>query len=164
MRLRDNPVIEVTRKLACTPEQAWALVTDISLPTRTDGELQRVEWLDGAERVALGARFRGYNRNDQLGEWATDAEVIEVEEGRRWVWSVGPEGGGEAWTSWGFEVDPSRDGALVRQWGRVGDGASPFRAFVAAHPEREARIIEYRLDLWRTAMEANLAALADGLD
>ncbi|CAM3834506.1 SRPBCC family protein [Tsukamurella strandjordii] len=163
MRLRDNPIIEVTRKLTCSPEQAWALVTDIALPTRADGELQRAEWLDGATGVALGARFRGHNANGELGEWTTESEVIDVEDGRRWVWSVGPEGGGEPWATWGFEVDPARDGAVVRQWARIGDGTSPFAAFVAAQPEKEARIIDFRLGIWRAGMEANLAALAESV-
>lgn len=48
MRLRDTPTVEVTGTLPCSPEQAWALVTDIELPTGAEGELQRVEWLDGA--------------------------------------------------------------------------------------------------------------------
>ncbi len=159
MRLRDNPIIEVTRKLPCTPQRAWELVTDIALPTAAEGELQRVEWLDGADAVAEGARFRGYNRSDELGEWHTDAVITEVEPGRRWVWSVCV-GEGAPWATWGFEVDPAREGALVRQWARVGDGASPFAAFVAAQPEKEARIIDYRLGVWRAGMEANLDELA----
>ncbi|WP_019201769.1 SRPBCC family protein [Tsukamurella sp. 1534] len=159
MRLRDNPIIEVTRAVACTPERAWELVTDIELPTRVAGELQRVEWLDGATGVAVGARFRGHNRNEELGDWTTDSVVTDVEDGRRWVWSVGPEGE-EPWATWGFEVDPARGGALVRQWARVGDGRSPFAGFVAANPGKEARIIDFRLGVWRTGMEANLDAIA----
>lgn len=159
MRLRDNPIIEVSRRIACTPERAWELVTDIGLPTAAAGELQRVEWLDGAAGVEVGARFRGYNRSDDLGEWHTDCVVVDVEDGRRWVWAVGPNGE-EPWATWGFEVDPTRDGALVRQWARIGDGASPFAGFVAAQPDKEARIIDFRLGVWRAAMEANLDELA----
>lgn len=159
MRLRDNPIIEVSRVLPCTPERAWELVTDIELPTTVEGELQSVEWLDGATAVAEGARFRGHNRNRDIGEWTTVATVTEVDEGRRWVWSVGITD--EAFTSWGFEVSPARDGGTtVRQWGRIGNGDSPFSAFIAKHPEREAEIIDYRLGVWRTAMEANLDELA----
>lgn len=159
MRLRDNPIIEVSRKLPCSPDEAWRLVTDIALPTAVEGELQRVEWLDGADAVAEGARFRGYNSNAELGEWHTESVITEVEEGRRWVWSVGP-ADGEPWATWGFEVEPAREGALVRQWARVGDGSSPFAAFVAAQPDREARIIDFRLGVWRAGIEANLDELA----
>jgi len=159
MRLRDNPTVEVSRKVACSPERAWELVTDITLPTRVDGELQRVEWLDGASEVAPGARFRGYNENAELGQWQTDATIVDVEDGRRWVWSVGP-ADAEPWAYWGFEVDPARDGSIVRQWAKIGDGDSPFAGFVAAAPDKEARIIEGRLAVWRAGMESNL----DGIE
>ncbi|GAA4744342.1 SRPBCC family protein [Gordonia alkaliphila] len=163
MRLRDNPIIEVSRKLDCTPEQAWALVTDIALPTRADGELVGVEWLDDADAVAVGARFAGHNRNEVLGEWTTTSVVTEVEDGRRWVWSVGTDDA-EPWALWGFEVDPAREGVVVRQWGRFGPGDSPLRGMIAAQPEKEARIIAGRMAVWQAGMEANLAALAAALD
>ncbi|MFT3661181.1 MAG: SRPBCC family protein [Gordonia sp. (in: high G+C Gram-positive bacteria)] len=158
MRLRDNPTVEVTRPLDCSPERAWELVTDIELPVRAAGELQGIEWLDGATAVAVGARFRGRNSNDALGEWHTVSTVIEVEEGRRWVWAVGPDDD-EPWAYWAFEVEPARDGCLVRQWARIGDGRSPLAGFVERMPEKEGRIVQQRLEVWRRGMAANLAAL-----
>lgn len=157
MRLRDTPTVEVTARLACSPERAWALVTDIELPTRTDGELQRVEWLDGATGVAVGARFRGYNANSQMGEWHTEPEVVEVEDGRRWVWCVGSAAAPLA--VWGFEVDADGDGSVVRQWAKVGTGRSPLSDFIDRHPDKEAAILEHRMSVWRDGMSANLAVL-----
>ncbi|MEZ5210315.1 MULTISPECIES: SRPBCC family protein [unclassified Gordonia (in: high G+C Gram-positive bacteria)] len=159
MRLRDNPTVEVTRRLPCPPERAWELVTDIELPVRAAGELQEVQWLDGASSVAVGARFGGRNANDDLGEWHTVSTVTEVDPGRRWVWSVGPEAA-EPWAYWGFEVEPARDGSLVRQWAKIGDGESPLAGFVARMPEKEGRIVEQRLGVWRHGMESNLDHLA----
>ncbi|MFE3289931.1 SRPBCC family protein [Rhodococcus sp. NPDC059234] len=157
MRLRDTPTVEVTERLACSPEHAWALITDIELPTRADGELQRAEWLDGATGVAVGARFRGYNADPQIGEWYTEPEIIEVEDGRRWVWRVGPP---QAPLSiWGFEVDPDGDGAVVRQWAKVGTGRSPLADFIDQHPDKEGKILARRMAVWRAGMEANLAVL-----
>ncbi|QCQ90539.1 SRPBCC family protein [Rhodococcus sp. SGAir0479] len=158
MRLRDNPTVEVSEHLACSPEQAWALVTDIELPTRTDGELQRVEWLDGVTEVAVGARFRGYNASTQMGQWHTEPEIIEVEQGRRWVWCVGSVDDPVA--VWGFEVDPDGDGAVVRQWAKAGTGRSPLAEFVELHPDKEGAIVAHRLAVWRDGMAANLAMLA----
>ncbi|TCN50094.1 polyketide cyclase/dehydrase/lipid transport protein [Rhodococcus sp. SMB37] len=157
MRLRDTPTVEVTGTLPCSPEQAWALVTDIELPTGAEGELQRVEWLDGADGVAVGAKFRGYNHSPQMGEWHTEPEVTEVEDGRRWVWRVGPAEAPIAF--WGFEVDPAADGAVVRQWAKVGTGSSPFSDFIEQHPDREGEIVTYRLGVWRDAMAANVERL-----
>ncbi|GAB2661387.1 SRPBCC family protein [Prescottella soli] len=158
MRLRDTPTVEVVERLSCSPEQAWALVTDIELPTRADGELQRVEWLDGATGVALGARFRGYNANPQMGEWQTESEVVEVEAGRRWVWCVGSVEAPLA--VWGFEVESDGDGSIVRQWAKVGTGRSPLSDFIDKHPDKEGAIVARRLSVWRDGMAANLAMLA----
>ncbi|MDV2474800.1 SRPBCC family protein [Rhodococcus zopfii] len=162
MRLRDTPTVEVTRRLSCGPERAWELVTDIELPTRTDGELQRVEWLDSPSGVAVGARFRGYNANEQMGEWHTESEIVEVEDGRRWVWRVGPVDAPIA--SWGFEVDSDRDGTVVRQWAKMHPGQSPLAAFIAQHPDKEGAIIAHRLSVWEKGMTANLAALDELAD
>lgn len=158
MRLRDQPIIEVSRDLPCSPERAWALVTDITLPTRAEGELQRAEWLDGATGVEIGARFRGYNADPEIGEWYTEPEITEVEAERRWVWRVGP--AGDPLATWGFEVEPTERGARVRQWVRAGTGVSPFSEYIAQHPEQEAQIIDFRLGIWRDAMRSNLELLA----
>lgn len=135
-------------------DAVWALLTDISLPTRFSPELQEVEWLDGASEVAVGARFRGRNANEHLGEWVTECEVIENEPGRRWVWQVhGTEG---IMATWGFELDPGRDSLTISQWARLGPAPSGVSIFIAAKPDREGRIIAGRLEQWREAMTITL--------
>jgi hypothetical protein len=116
--------------------------------------LQGVEWIDDARAVAVGARFRGLNKHEAFGEWATVCEVVEVEDERRWVYNViGPEG---ISATWAFEVEPASDGVLVRQWGRMGPGPSGLTPAIVAQPEKEARIITRRLAEWETNMQANL--------
>ncbi|WP_306364257.1 SRPBCC family protein [Nocardia sp. CC227C] len=157
MRYRDQPTIEVSERVSCTPAQAWALVTDITLPSRFSEELESAQWLDGADRVAVGARFRGTNRHSAMGNWCTDCEIIEVEPERRWVWQVhGPAG---VSATWGFEVDPARSGVIVRQWGRLGPGPSGLSHAISAMPDKESRIIANRLAEWERNMRANLAAV-----
>lgn len=133
---------------------AWRYVTDITVPARCSAELQSVEWLDGSDRVAVGARFRGSNKNDAIGEWQTVSEVVEVEDQRRWVWNVLGQDGPIA--SWGFEVEPASDGVVIRQWGRMGPGRSGLNAGIAAQPDKEARIVARRLAEWQRNMAANL--------
>lgn len=159
MRYRDQPTVEVTQRVGCDVPTAWSYVTDITLPARCSSELQSVEWLDGADTVAVGARFRGSNAHAAIGEWQTVCEVVEVEDQRRWVYDVlghPVEGQGAPIASWGFEVDPAGDGVLIRQWGRLGPGPSGLSIGIAAQPEKEARIIERRLAEWRQNMAANL--------
>lgn len=158
MRYRDQPTAEVTRRLPCTPEAAWAVVTDIELPLAHSPELRKVQWIEG-DGVAVGNIFRGDNETSGLGGWSTDCVVSDVEPGRRWTWAVRGRGGVMA--TWGFEVDPTSDGgSIVRQWGRMGPDPSGLSIFIAQHPDKESRIIEGRLQQWREGMEANLDEVA----
>lgn len=154
MRYRDQPTVEVTQRVRCDLATAWDFITDITVPARCSAELQTVEWLDGADRVRVGARFRGRNTNDRIGAWETVCEVVEVEDQRRWVWNVGSRDAPVA--SWGFEVEPASDGVLIRQWGRMGPGPSGLTMVIAAQPEKEARIVAGRLAQWQQGMAATL--------
>lgn len=154
MRYRDQPTVEVTQRVHCDVATAWNHVTDITVPARCSAELQSVEWLDGADHVELGARFRGRNKNEAIGQWETVCEVAEVEDQRRWVWNVLGHGGPVA--TWGFEVEPASDGVLIRQWARMGPGPSGLNIGIAAQPDKEARIVARRLSEWQRNMAANL--------
>jgi hypothetical protein len=117
-------------------------------------QLQAVEWVDDANAVEVGARFRGRNKHEAFGDWATVCEVVEVEDQRRWVYNViGPEG---VSGTWAFEVEPASDGVLVRQWARMGPGPSGLTPAIVAQPDKEARIVSRRLAEWQQNMQANL--------
>lgn len=154
MRYRDLPTVEVTQRVRCDVATAWALVTDIDVPTHCSSELQGVDWLDGAAGVDVGARFQGRNKHEAFGDWSTVCEVVEVEHQRRWVYDVnGPEG---VSARWAFEVEPAGDGMLVRQWARMGPGPSGLTPAIVAQPDKEARIVARRLAEWQQNMQANL--------
>ncbi|HUR76033.1 MAG TPA: SRPBCC family protein [Sporichthya sp.] len=155
MRYRDCPTVECSIRVAAAPETVWALVTDITLPTRFSPELRAVEWLDGATGVAVGNRFRGHNKHEALGEWSTECVICEVEDGRRWVWQV-LNADNEPMACWGFEVEPGRDGTTVRQWARMGPAPSGLAGAIAAMPDKEARIVARRLEEWQAGLTANL--------
>ncbi|MFN8101904.1 MAG: SRPBCC family protein [Mycobacterium sp.] len=157
MRYRDQPTVEVTQPVRCDVAAAWNLLTDIELPVRCSPELRAVQWLGDADAVRVGARFRGTNHNDALGTWEADCEIVEVEDQgdvRRWVWNVlVPDGVG---ATWAFEVEPAREGVLIRQWGRMGPDPSGLSTVIAARPELEGRIVSRRLSDWEQGMRANL--------
>lgn len=157
MRYRDQPTVEVTQRVHCDVPTAWAQVTDIELPVRCSPELQAVEWLGADDRVRIGARFRGRNHVPALGTWEVVCEIVEVEDTgpvRRWVWNVlVPEG---VAATWAFEVEPTSDGALVRQWARMGPDPSGVSQAIAERPQREGRIVAGRLAEWTQGMRANL--------
>lgn len=157
MRYRDCPTVEVSERIHGNIADIWATVTDITFPVDFSAELWKVEWLTGADQVRVGARFRGFNRHPALGEWHTDCVVVEVESERRWVWNVN--GSDEPAATWAFELDPISDGAIVRQWARLGPGPSGLSMAIQARPEKEARIIAGRLQEWTSGMATNLAGL-----
>lgn len=163
MRYRDCPTIEVAERIPCDADTAWTLVTDIELPVRCSPELASVEWEGTADRVEPGARFRGRNNHPALGSWETVCEVVEVEPQRRWVWRVlGPADTTRA--TWAFEIDPAREGVLVRQWARMGPAPSGLTSVITATPELEGRIVARRLEDWATGMRANLAWIRAQVD
>ena len=143
--------------MACDVPAAWELVTDIGLPLRCSPELQSVEWLGDHDRVCVGARFRGRNHHEALGTWATECEVVEVDDDgdiKRWVWNV--LAGDGVGATWAFEVEPTRDGVLIRQWARMGPAPSGLSVAIDARPELEGRIVARRLAEWEHGMRANL--------
>lgn len=152
------PSVEVVQRLMCSPEAAWNVVTDISLPVEQSSELMSVEWIVGSS-VAVGHRFRGHNENAARGAWTTESVIEDVEPGARWTWRVLNDSGGTM-ALWGFEVEPTSDGCLVRQFARMGPDRSGISDFIALYPEREARIIDGRLKEWSESMRANLERVA----
>lgn len=159
MRYRDQPTVEVTARVKCDVSTAWARVTDIGLPARCSSELQGVEWLGDSDGVAVGARFRGTNQHEAMGTWQVECEVVEVDEGRRWVWNALGSDGPTA--TWGFEIEPTSDGVLIRQWARMGPGPSGLTFAITAKPEKEARIVAGRLAEWKQNMQVNLDCIRD---
>ncbi|MER5907567.1 SRPBCC family protein [Streptomyces mirabilis] len=59
MRYAEGPGVCCDVYIEADPSRVWGLVTDIGLPARLSPELQRVEWLDGAEGPCGGGVFRG---------------------------------------------------------------------------------------------------------
>ncbi len=157
MRYRDCPTVEVSERIVGDRAEIWAAITDITLPARFSPELQSVEWLHGDDHVVVGARFRGHNHNPAIGEWHADCQVVEVEDGARWVWAIGEIEAPAA--TWGLELDPTSDGAIVRQWARLGPGPSGLTPAIEAAPDKEARIIAGRLADFQAGIRANLNGL-----
>lgn len=65
--------VAVVREVSASPEKVWALVTDLPRMGEWSPENQGGEWLDGATCAAVGAKFRGNNKN---GEKTWQAVVI----------------------------------------------------------------------------------------
>lgn len=165
MRYAEAPSVSCDVYVEAAPSRVRGLVTDIALPARLSPELQHVEWLDGAEEPAVGARFAGYNRHRVIGEWRTVSHVVELEEQRVFCWAVVDEDGrfgtpsrrpSHPLATWRFELEPEGSGTRLRQVVRMGPGRSGVTLAIERTPEREEEIVTFRITELRSSMEATL--------
>jgi AcrR family transcriptional regulator len=83
-------------------------------------------WLDGAIVPAVGARFRGYNRNGPR-RWATTCSITDAEPGRRFGYEVTAPFNIPL-SRWQYDIEPTADGCVVTEtsWLRVPSWFIPF--------------------------------------
>jgi uncharacterized protein YndB with AHSA1/START domain len=109
--MRDS----VTIHMAASPEQVWALVSDITNTGKFSPETFEAEWLDGATGPAVGARFRGHVRRNGRGPvYWTQCKVTASDPGREFAFAVGGPGGRTV-NSWRYRFEPSGDGTDVTE-------------------------------------------------
>ncbi len=118
----------------------WPLVSDINLSARFSDEFQGAEWIDDAP--AIGARFTGRNKRDDLGEWEVTCTLVEYEPERVFAWHAGNPDNPAA--QWRFEIEPLLGGIRLRFSMVLGPGPSGLTSAIAALPEKEATIIASR--------------------
>ena len=62
----------VTVEMAAPAMDVWNLVADVRNTGRFSPEVFDAEWLDGADGPALGARFRGHVKRNEVGPGVLD--------------------------------------------------------------------------------------------
>ena len=79
----------VTVHMAAPAMKIWELVADVRNTGRFSPEVFESEWLDGATGPALGARFRGHVKRNEIGPvyWTT-CRVTHCEPGREFGFDV----------------------------------------------------------------------------
>ncbi|MER7844354.1 SRPBCC family protein [Kitasatospora sp. NPDC096077] len=165
MRYADGPGTHCEVFVRAEPARVWTLVTDIELPARVSPELQRVAWLEGADRPAPGARFEGHNSRASIPHWRTVSEVVELVEHRTFGWAVMDADGrfgdpvtevSGALARWRFDLTPADGGTRVRLSAVIGPGPSGVLQAIEARPEAEEKIVDFRLGELRTGITATL--------
>lgn len=159
LRYADGPTTEAELLIAAPPSAIWPLVCDIQLPARYSTEFQGGQWLDGATGPALGARFRGRNHHDAVGDWETVSTICEYEPERMLGWAVGDPDAPAA--RWRFTLIPAADGTRISQWMQIGPGESGLSALIERMPDKEHRILRRRLAEHQANMTATLAGIRD---
>ena len=79
--------VSVQRDIAASADAVWALITDLTRMGEWSSENRGGKWLGGASGPAVGARFRGNNKNG-FHRWSTIVTVTEAEPGKRFTFDV----------------------------------------------------------------------------
>lgn len=155
MRYADGPTAEVEILVDASVDRLWSLITDLDLPARFSNEFQGAEWLDAGP--ALDARFKGRSEHAAIGKWETTCVVTRCEVNRVFEWAVGDAENASA--KWRFDLEPSADGVLLRQWCQIGPGPSGLTPAIMAMPDKEERIVARRLEEFRANMQATVEGI-----
>jgi hypothetical protein len=157
-----QPWITRSVRIAASADAVWSMVTD--LPRMGDFSPENIGgyWLDGATGPALGAKFRGTNRNGGK-QWWTRVTVVQCEPGRLFTFDVRAPIGIRV-SRWSYEITPTATGCLLAEhWYRVGNRfvrnfLGPKVTGRADRPGFNTESIEHTLAKVKTLAEARSAA------
>ncbi|MCU1499692.1 MAG: hypothetical protein JWM47_3645 [Acidimicrobiales bacterium] len=111
------PADEVSLSVAASPEDVYAVVSDVTGMGRLSPECTGGRWLDGATGPAVGARFKGTNKRGPI-RWSTTNTVVAAEPGRAFAFETAQSG-----TRWRFDLAPEGDGTRLTQ------SRAPFKPY-----------------------------------
>jgi uncharacterized protein YndB with AHSA1/START domain len=100
----------VTQHLDAPIDAVFAAVGDPATIARLSPELQRITWLDGAGGPAVGARYRGINRNGPF-LWATVSTITAFDPPHVVAHEVGFLG--RTFSRWRYELSAAPDGGTT---------------------------------------------------
>lgn len=101
-----------TIEIAASPEQVYAVISDLPRMGDFSPECRSAEWIGGATGPAPQARFVGHNRGGPV-KWSRHGRVISAEPGREF--SFVTEEGGRDSTLWTYHLAPTRSGTSVTE-------------------------------------------------
>ena len=100
------PQISRTVHVAAPAGQVWALVSDLPAMGSLSPENTGGRWLKGATGPAVGARFRGSNRNGWR-RWSTSVQVTRCVPGQEFAFAVSYLG--IPVSEWAYDVETDGD-------------------------------------------------------
>ena len=126
----------VTVHIAAPADRVWDLVSDITRVGEFSPETFEAEWLSGARRPEVGARFRGHVRRNGRGPvYWTACTVVASDPGREFAFTVaGP--GGATVNTWRYQLAPSAGGTDVTESFELADTPLMRLYWMLAGPAR----------------------------
>ncbi len=129
-----------TLDIAAPTEKVWALVSDLPRMGEWSPENAGGKWVKGANGPALGAVFKGNNKNG-VRRWSTTVTIVDFEPGKAFEFAV--TSGPLQVANWRYEFEDTESGCRVTEsWEDRRNSWFTFVARVmgdhsAAHAEQE---------------------------
>lgn len=103
-----------TVHMAAPADKIWNLIADVRNIGQFSPETFEAEWLDGATGPAVGARFRGHVKRNEIGPvYWTVCRVTTCEPDREFGFEVLV--GARPVNNWHYQLTPSGDGTDVTE-------------------------------------------------
>jgi hypothetical protein len=139
--------------MAAPADKVWQLVADMPRMGEWSPENQGGSWVKGSSGPALGAVFKGNNKNG-IRRWSSLCTVVACEPGKVFEFAV--TAGPLEVANWRYEFEPTEAGCRVTESWR--DNRKAWFAFVArAMGDHNANTAEQQM----TATLGNLASAAE---
>jgi Polyketide cyclase / dehydrase and lipid transport len=153
--------LRVETLVARTPEQVYAVVTDLGRSGEWSSECRGGKWISG-EPATVGAVFRGENfRAPQVvawapvvrGDWSTESEVVTAEPGRCFAWAMRNKAGHKQESVWAFDIEPAPEGSLLvhRFW--MGEATEGIQGITSGMSQEDRQLF---FTEWNAKLEREL--------
>jgi hypothetical protein len=143
--------VSVDRVISASPEELWGRVAHMDRMGDLSPESTGGSWVKGATGPAVGAQFKGDNRNGKK-TWSTKSTVVECEPGRVFAFDV--KGGPFKVARWTYRFEPVDGGC------RVTETWTDQRGWIVTTLGKQASGVGDRTTHNRATMEATLERLA----
>jgi hypothetical protein len=135
-------------------DEIWDLIADVRNTGRFSPETFDAEWLDGAAGPALGARFRGHVKRNEIGPvYWTVCRVTACDPGREFGFAVLV--GDRAVNDWHYQLVPNGGGTDVTESFRTIESAvlRPFEFLGYLRKRRNLRDMRTTLERIKDVVE-----------
>jgi hypothetical protein len=114
---------EVSLWMDAPPDQVWDLVSDVTRIGEFSPETFEAKWRRGYDGPEVGAKFKGHVKRNGVGPtyWSpcTVTKCVEPGPDGRAVFEFSVGLNGDAWTNWGYRLEPVGDGTRVTEYFRL---------------------------------------------
>jgi hypothetical protein len=103
----------VERYIEAPAEVLYDVIADVTRTPELTPDIVKVEWLDGASKAEVGARFRATNKQGRGPNWRNKPVIVTVEPGREIAWARTEPFAGTV--EWRYRFTPEGTGTRVKE-------------------------------------------------